>query len=314
MNDFRNHTGLTRPGGMQAGPESRTAGDYRGVYGQPLPQKRRSATAAQGRAGVSLGQGRLGVSLGQGQPSVSLAQARTNVSADLAWSSISSGQARTNVFLDQAWSSISSGRTPANVSAGQARRRVRSAKRKRSKRKNKLPWILLLAVIIFLVLRNGLPDFLLPPRPKPQITGLHPVVAAKQAELVSLAAKKGIDVVITQGYRSTEEQDELYRQGRTAEGAIVTNAKGGQSYHNYGLAVDFAIKKPSGDVIWDMDYDGNRNQKPDWQEIVDIAKQLGFTWGGDWANFPDYSHLQMDFGYSLSKLQKGYYPPADAAP
>lgn len=193
-----------------------------------------------------------------------------------------------------------------------AGRKTRSSRR--AKRGSKLPWLLLLAVLAVILYKIGLPDFLLSPKNKPVITGLHPVVAARQAELVSLAGKKGIQVVITQGYRSVEEQDELYKQGRSTAGDIVTNAKGGQSYHNYGLAVDFAIKTSSGDVVWDMKYDGNRNGTADWLEVVNIAKSLGFVWGGDWSDFPDYSHLQMDFGYSLKKLQKGYYPPADTAP
>jgi peptidoglycan L-alanyl-D-glutamate endopeptidase CwlK len=46
---------------------------------------------------------------------------------------------------------------------------------------------------------------------------------------------------LTSGYRSKKEQNELYAQGRSKPGQVVTNAKAGQSYHNYGLAVDFVI-------------------------------------------------------------------------
>ncbi|GFR56209.1 peptidase M15 [Bacillus sp. CN2] len=107
------------------------------------------------------------------------------------------------------------------------------------------------------------------------------------------ALKKGITVVITEGFRSIEEQNELYRQGRSKKGNIVTYAKGGESYHNYGLAIDFALQKKDGSLIWDMTYDGNRNGTPDWLEVVSIAKTLGFDWGGDWRGFKDYPHLQM---------------------
>lgn len=44
--------------------------------------------------------------------------------------------------------------------------------------------------------------------------------------------------MVTEGYRSGARQDQLYAQGRTRPGEIVTNAKAGQSAHNYGLAVD----------------------------------------------------------------------------
>lgn len=141
------------------------------------------------------------------------------------------------------------------------------------------------------------------------ITGLHPVVAESEKLLVRKAARRGIEIVITHDFRSIDEQDALYNQGRNIAGNIVTNAKGGESYHNYGLAIDFALRTPEGDVVWDMERDDNGNGKPDWLEVVELAKELGFTWGGDWANFPDYPHLQMDFGLSINDLKRGKRPP-----
>lgn len=146
------------------------------------------------------------------------------------------------------------------------------------------------------------------PEPLP-ITGLHPVVAESEGVLVRMAARRGIEVVITHGYRSVEEQDALFAQGRSSSGNIVTNARGGESYHNYGLAIDFALRTPDGDIVWDMKRDDNGNGKADWMEVVDLAKELGFTWGGDWTNFPDYPHLQMDFGLSIRDLKRGKRPP-----
>ncbi|UPK44016.1 M15 family metallopeptidase [Paenibacillus pabuli] len=140
------------------------------------------------------------------------------------------------------------------------------------------------------------------------ITGLHPVVAESEKLLVRKTARRGIEIVITHGFRSIEEQDALYNQGRSIAGNIVTNAKGGESYHNYGLAIDFALRTPEGDVVWDMERDDNGNGKADWLEVVELAKELGFTWGGDWANFPDYPHLQMDFGLSINDLKRGKRP------
>ncbi|WP_315794123.1 M15 family metallopeptidase [Paenibacillus sp. BIC5C1] len=141
------------------------------------------------------------------------------------------------------------------------------------------------------------------------ITELHPVVAESEKLLVRKAARRGIEVVITHDFRSIDEQDALYNQGRSIAGNIVTNAKGGESYHNYGLAIDFALRTPEGDVVWDMERDDNGNGRADWLEVVDLAKELGFTWGGDWANFPDYPHLQMDFGLSINDLKRGKRPP-----
>jgi peptidoglycan L-alanyl-D-glutamate endopeptidase CwlK len=139
-------------------------------------------------------------------------------------------------------------------------------------------------------------------------TELNPLVKERSDQLVQQAAKKGIVIMITDGFRSVEAQDQLYEKGRTSDGNIVTNAKGGESYHNYGLAIDFALKTPSGNVIWDRQYDGNKNGIADWTEVVQIAKTLGFQWGGDWAQFKDYPHLQMDFGLTLAELQNGKRP------
>jgi peptidoglycan LD-endopeptidase CwlK len=142
----------------------------------------------------------------------------------------------------------------------------------------------------------------------PLPTELHPVVKERSDQLVQQAARIGIVVLITDGFRSLDEQNTIYEQGRTTEGNIVTNAKGGESYHNYGLAIDFALETPSGDVIWDRQYDRNQNGKGDWSEVVKIAKSLGFRWGGDWKDFKDYPHLQMDFGLSIADLQNGQRP------
>ncbi|MFB9328398.1 M15 family metallopeptidase [Paenibacillus aurantiacus] len=148
--------------------------------------------------------------------------------------------------------------------------------------------------------------------PKP-VTGLHPEVAAKAYQLKEAGKQRGIAIRITDDFRSAAEQDALYRKGRSEPGSIVTNVKGGHSYHNYGLAVDFALEMADGEIIWDLEYDGNGNGQADWMEIVTLAKGLGFSWGGDWKGFPDYPHLQMDFGLSIRELRQGKRPPMPAA-
>jgi peptidoglycan L-alanyl-D-glutamate endopeptidase CwlK len=145
----------------------------------------------------------------------------------------------------------------------------------------------------------------------PPITALHPIVFIKQTELIAETSKAGITILVTDGFRSSEEQNAIYAKGRTTEGNVVTQVQGGHSYHNYGLAIDFALRTKKGQVVWDMEYDGNKNGQSDWMEVVAIAKRLGFSWGGDWKNFPDNPHLQMDFGYSINKLRKGHFPPVE---
>lgn len=139
-------------------------------------------------------------------------------------------------------------------------------------------------------------------------TDLHPILKERSNQLIQQSAKKGIVIVITDGFRSAEDQNRLYEKGRTTDGNIVTNAKGGESYHNFGLAIDFALKTPAENVVWDMQYDGNKNGKSDWTEVVEMAKALGFEWGGDWPKFKDYPHLQIDFDLTVADLQNGKRP------
>ncbi|SDS72173.1 peptidoglycan L-alanyl-D-glutamate endopeptidase CwlK [Paenibacillaceae bacterium GAS479] len=146
-------------------------------------------------------------------------------------------------------------------------------------------------------------------REVPAVSALHPEVSTAAKELTRKAKAAGITVVYTDDFRSSEAQDKLYEKGRSQGGSVVTHAKGGESYHNYGLAIDFALKDKRGEIIWDMEYDGNRNGKADWLEVASLGKGLGFTWGGDWPDFKDNPHLQMDFGYSIWELQKGNRPP-----
>lgn len=190
-----------------------------------------------------------------------------------------------------------------------ARTRSRPAGRKRRRR---LLLAAMAALALLLLFNANAFDRWLPMngfREVAPVTDLHPVVALYRDRLIAESQEVGIGIRITDGFRSAEEQDALYRQGRTAEGPIVTHVKGGQSYHNYGLAIDFALELPDGQVIWDLEYDGNGNGISDWMEVVEIAKKLGFTWGGDWEGFPDYPHLQMDFGYTIGELQRGWRPP-----
>jgi peptidoglycan L-alanyl-D-glutamate endopeptidase CwlK len=107
--------------------------------------------------------------------------------------------------------------------------------------------------------------------------------------------------------RTFAEQDKLFAQGRTTKGSKVTNARGGQSYHNYGLALDIVLvldKDKNGtfeSAVWDVRGDFDKDGRADWMEIVNIFKQYGWEWGGDWK-FYDAPHFQKTFGYSVRQL------------
>jgi len=143
-----------------------------------------------------------------------------------------------------------------------------------------------------------------------RLEGLHPVVKQKAEQLIDEAYKAGVPILITQGFRSIEYQNQLYAQGRSKPGPIVTNAKGGRSFHNYGLAIDFALLMPDGkNVSWDTARDADKDGQRDWFEIAGIGKKLGFEWGGDWERFIDMPHFQMTFGLTIDQCQRGILPP-----
>ncbi len=147
----------------------------------------------------------------------------------------------------------------------------------------------------------------------PHLLNLHPVVLIAATFLIERCYTRGVPILITQGLRTIADQDELYAQGRTKTGSIVTNARGGYSYHNYGLAIDFALLLPDGkSVSWDMCRDGNGDLNADWQEVVREGKALGLEWGGDWTRFKDYSHFQLTFGLTITQLCAGFRPSSSA--
>lgn len=131
-------------------------------------------------------------------------------------------------------------------------------------------------------------------------------------ELVKRAYHQGIYVIITDGFRSYAEQDKLYAQGRTTKGNVVTNAKGGQSIHNFGYAIDYALMDSKGKIHWDINRDLNGNQVKDWFEVGKIGKQMGFQWGGDWTSFKDYPHLDFQKGLTLAQFRAGKRPTIPA--
>lgn len=129
-----------------------------------------------------------------------------------------------------------------------------------------------------------------------KIQTLHPKIRDKARELINMAEKEGIKLRVTSGFRTWAEQDELYAQGRTKAGGIVTNARGGQSNHNYGTAFD-VVPIENGKADW--------NSKR-WNEIGALGKKIGFKWGGDWTGLVDKPHFEMTFGNSLAQLKKKY--------
>lgn len=137
-----------------------------------------------------------------------------------------------------------------------------------------------------------------------KLAGIHATLAKKAEQLVALAKAEGISIIITQGLRTIAEQNALYAKGRTTAGPKVTNAKGGTSYHNYGLAFDFAVVEKNGKINWTVD--------KRWLRVGALGKTLGLEWGGDFKSIKDVPHFQLTFGLSIANLQAGKRPAAGA--
>lgn len=134
---------------------------------------------------------------------------------------------------------------------------------------------------------------------------LHPKVRQEVIETVvnieqNLPAH--ISIRIVQGLRTIEEQNALYAQGRTKPGPVVTKAKGGKSYHNYGLALDFCILINGKEISWDTKADRDKDGVSEWQEVVKPFEAKGWFWGGRFSSIKDYPHLEKSFGYKVSEL------------
>lgn len=140
-----------------------------------------------------------------------------------------------------------------------------------------------------------------------RIHKIHPELRDEVIEIYNEICKvlsKGVICRFAHTYRSNAEQNELYNKRPK-----VTNAKGGQSYHNYGLAIDIVLlldKDGNGtyeSASWDNKLDFDKDGQADWIEVVKIFKMYGWEWGGDWK-FTDTPHFQKTFGKTIKELQR----------
>ena len=118
------------------------------------------------------------------------------------------------------------------------------------------------------------------------------ILAAKQR-----CDEAGLPLLITCTYRTEAEQAELYAQGRTKPGPKVTNARPGQSFHQYRVAVDLYPM-----IGMKPDFSGTH---PNWHKIAEIMKSEGFEWGYEWKTFKEMPHFQMTKGHPLAYFQQG---------
>ncbi|MDR6544569.1 peptidoglycan L-alanyl-D-glutamate endopeptidase CwlK [Chryseobacterium rhizosphaerae] len=124
---------------------------------------------------------------------------------------------------------------------------------------------------------------------------LHPLVRDEVKQIIKECDKAltgRAKIRITQGLRSFEEQERLYAIGRLTSEKKVTNAKAGQSIHNYGFAVDICLIIDGKMASWDTAKDWDNDRVADWYECVKIFARHGWDWGGNWKTFKDLPHFE----------------------
>lgn len=113
----------------------------------------------------------------------------------------------------------------------------------------------------------------------------------------------GIDIILTCTYRSPEDQDALYAQGRTAPGRIVTNARAWQSYHQYGVAYD-VVPLRDGKAVWGTTGEDGKL----WERVGELGEAQGLEWAGRWKRFREFPHFQFTGGLTTAQLKAGQVP------
>lgn len=115
------------------------------------------------------------------------------------------------------------------------------------------------------------------------IATLLPEVQPIARALVQKAAQSGIKIKILSGLRTYAEQDALYAQGRTEPGSKITNARGGYSNHNFGIAFDVGVFEGASYLPESVKY----------KAVGALGMDLGLEWGGNWKTIVDQPHFQL---------------------
>lgn len=134
-------------------------------------------------------------------------------------------------------------------------------------------------------------------------TQLHPRLRAKLDGLQYLCSKQGLKIGISECMRTVKEQDDLYAQGRTKPGKVVTNAQGKtySSMHQWGTAFDFYRNDGKGAFNTSGGF---------FSEVGKIGQSIGLEWGGTWTSPVDLPHFQLkEWGSTTKRLKAKYKNP-----
>lgn len=153
------------------------------------------------------------------------------------------------------------------------------------------------AVILFFVFKEKIMAIISPPKlstaQQDAVNELHPAVRDRFARLIGdIESKTDWKVTVTSAYRSYAEQAALKAQN-------ASNASAGNSYHNFGMALDINLTKDKTTLR-------KASSKSDWEKsgVPQIARAAGFRWGGDFSNYHDPIHFDLGNKYSIEKLKQ----------
>ena len=120
------------------------------------------------------------------------------------------------------------------------------------------------------------------------IYNLHPQVLSLVKRLI---LECGENLTIVSTLRTFKEQERLYAQGRTTTGAIITNARAGESYHQWALALDFRFTGDPNAPYWR------------WKKVGELWESYGGIWGGRFDGLNDLGHLEWHPDFSWEDLK-----------
>ncbi|HEY0655167.1 MAG TPA: M15 family metallopeptidase [Chryseosolibacter sp.] len=126
------------------------------------------------------------------------------------------------------------------------------------------------------------------------LNSLHPYFRDRITELIEVCKKQGIELAVVESYRTHAKQAEYFGMGRK-----YTRSKGGNSKHQYGLAVD-VVPIIDGKAVWE-----NHTL---WKKIGVNGERLGLRWGGRWRAPYDPAHFEWSGGITAMQLAKGLMP------
>jgi peptidoglycan L-alanyl-D-glutamate endopeptidase CwlK len=134
-------------------------------------------------------------------------------------------------------------------------------------------------------------------------------------KFISAAKDAGIDLIVTCTMRDFDAQAAIYAEGRTREeldavglhdlkpapGPIRTNARPGDSYHQYACALD-VVPLRAGKCVWNTTgADGEL-----WARLGAIGESCGLEWAGRWTgHMREMAHFQYTGGLVLADFKAG---------